>query len=370
MKRKIYEVKLKTIGPTHVGTGEILDKSQYLYDFRDKKVYIPDERKFFNWIIDKELIDSYERFIMGGRRYSNLFNWIDKNNLKKDFLRIVDYTLDTSSIYTSKDVWFNDIAKMIKDKDNNPYIPGSSLKGFIRNAIINYEFNKLRIKDSGDKKIIIDYYNARNRFKNRRKATNDLSREGNNLVNRILKDKTIEENKNLYITRNILISDSEPVSKENLILSQKIDTRLDKKENKLPIFRECIKPNTELEFQMVIKENSYIDIDYIIEAIETFYIEMDEVFLQYFGIEEREELLCYIGGGAGFLSKTAIYSLFNEEDGKKVVNQIMKDNFPKGGHNQGKIEVSPKTLKQTKYRGKKLEMGICSIEFKEKDILY
>lgn len=366
MRRKVYEIELNTIGPVHIGTGEKLRNSQYLYDFRDKKVYIPDEKKFFNWIIDKGLIDSYERFLLG-RGSNNLFNWIRNNNLREDFLKTVDYTLDTSSIYTSRDVWFNDLDKMTKDKDNNPYIPGSSLKGLIRNALINYEFSKIRAKDTSDSDFVKKYYNDRKRGIQKNRALGGLRSSGDRLVNSILKDKSIKDNNNLSIMRNILISDSETISKSNLILCQKIDTSVNKKENKLPIFRESIKPNTRIIFQMIIKNNPYIDIDTILEAIEVLYMEIDGAFLKHFGVEEREGLLCYIGGGSGFLSKTAIYSLMDENEGKKIVNQIMQDKFPKGGHAQKDIKVSPKTLKNTKYKNRNLEMGLCSVSFREVD---
>lgn len=368
MRRKVYEIELDTLGPVHIGTGEKLSNSEYLYDFRDKKVYIPNETKLFNWIIDQGLLNSYEDFLMG-RGSNNLFNWIRNNNLRKDFLKTVDYTLDTSSIYTSNNIRFNDLERMIKDKDNNPYIPGSSIKGFIRNAIINYEFNKLRAKGLSNGDFIKRSYNDRKRGINKWNVQDNLRREGSRLINNILKDSTIKGNNNLSFMRNILISDSEIVSKENLILSQKMDTTLEGKVNRLPTFRESIKPNTKIEFKMVIKDNPYINIDTILEAIETMYMEIDEMFLKYFGIEEREGTFCYIGGGTGFLSKTAIYSILEKEEAPKIVNQIMQDNFPKGGHNQENIKTSPKTLKNTNYKGKNLEMGLCRIKFKEVDAI-
>ena len=61
----------------------------------------------------------------------------------------------------------------------------------------------------------------------------------------------------------------------------------------------------------------------------------------------------WLGGGAGFVSKTVIYSLFGD-DGIKLVPEIFaKTGVQNHKHNKDKsLGVSPHILKLTSYRGK------------------
>ncbi|MDO5719084.1 MAG: hypothetical protein Q4P34_08875 [Tissierellia bacterium] len=170
--------------------------------------------------------------------------------------------------------------------------------------------------------------------------------------------------------KNILISDSEPLSNKDLILAQKIDSFIDNKDNPLPIFRESIKPGVEVKFTMKIQDDASINIESIKNRIYNFYKEIDYNLLKHFDVEERDGEFIYIGGGSGFTSKTNIYQLLDEDMGLKVVSNILDDKFQRKGHlNDINLGVAPRTLKNTIFEGNKYEMGLCKIEFKEIDRL-
>ena len=77
----------------------------------------------------------------------------------------------------------------------------------------------------------------------------------------------------------------------------------------------------------------------------------------------------YLGGGAGFVSKTIIYALFQKTEGIKMIQNIFeKTDVPKV-HKHGqdlKYGVSPHILKCTHYRGKTVQMGLCTCKIQEK----
>ncbi|MDO5716145.1 MAG: hypothetical protein Q4P25_06160 [Tissierellia bacterium] len=62
---KVYKVIVKTMGPVHVGSGEKRNKLNYIWNKGENKIYIPHDTKFMAWIIEKGLIQSFEKYIFG-----------------------------------------------------------------------------------------------------------------------------------------------------------------------------------------------------------------------------------------------------------------------------------------------------------------
>ena len=78
----------------------------------------------------------------------------------------------------------------------------------------------------------------------------------------------------------------------------------------------------------------------------------------------------YLGGGTGYFTKTVLYPLL----GYKVLrtaSRILDQTLPpkireKHGHNLDvREEVSPHMLKCTEYRGRRYQMGMCTISLVE-----
>lgn len=357
MKR--YEVKLTTIGPVHIGSGEILKKQSYIYDKEAKMIHIPDERKMMKWIIKNKLDTSFETYFMSNnKKNKTLYDWIKANHLSKAYKEIISYSLSTTSLQrTQREI--NDIALMIKDEENKPYIPGTSLKGALRTILFAKKFDK------EDTKVLKKYLQNRKPAKNRIK---ELSRESEKCEKGLF-NKQITKKETQSIMRNLLISDSEPIAKENLILAQKIDRKPDRQKTSkaLPIYRESIKPGVEIKCNLTIKDKLGTGIEEIEESIQDFYLSIDDNFLVNFDVEEREGLYIYLGGGSGFQTKTVIYPVLDDfgktETNTNVVKKILEDQYPRKGHMQSNI--SPQVLKITMYKRTQLEMGLCKISFKE-----
>lgn len=363
--KKVYDIVLSTVGPVHIGNSISRSKLQYVHDYHEKTVYIPDDVAMMTWIIKKGKSDSFEQFFMG--RNGNLFEWMKQNNLLKEYKQYMAYAFSTDSLKLSRNVSLNDISETVKTADHQPYIPGSSLKGALRTALFAKACRPIRMDHPHKANFL------RKPLRSRQDVTS-LSREGRRLEREIFQES---ENATRSIMKNILISDSDPVSAKNLILAQKVDSFRDNGENSISNFREAIRPDTKIRFQMTLKEDFEGGIQRIIEAIEYFYSEINYNFLQHLDVEERQGNWLYIGGGSGYVSKTVTYPLLEDYgeskdgySGLEVVSNILDINFIKHKHRDDVDKgVSPRALKTTYVNGKRYEMGLCTIEFKEKDSL-
>ncbi len=354
-KMKVYEVTLTTLGPVHIGNGETKKKDSYIYDRKENRVYIPDERKMIKWIVDNNLQNSYEEFFYSNKnKRKDLYTWFKINNLLSKYKNLMKYSLNTGDLSRDRDKGLNDIKVFIKGADQKPYIPGSSLKGALRNILLA---NDNRGKKS---KYFIEYLENKIKIKELEKKA---EREDKNNFKRQIDDKNSED-----IMKYILISDSEPLSLEDMTIVQKIDTHKDGRSNTISVFRESIKPGVKIKFQMKLKDEFDMDIEDIKTAIEEFYLDMDFYFLQEFNVVEREGSYIYIGGGSGFVSKTVVYPFMDDrENSVKVVGKILGEKFREIKHKQMAEQngVSPQVLKTTIYGREKMEMGLCKIDFKE-----
>ena len=102
-----------------------------------------------------------------------------------------------------------------------------------------------------------------------------------------------------------------------------------KRERQLPVLRECIKPNTTIEFTLEIDEKFC---DYSLKDIENsiglMYNNTYDKFLSAYSLERVSTKLnpLYIGGGVGYQSKTVTYSLFDDKDEAVEAVSVILDN--------------------------------------------
>ena len=147
-----------------------------------------------------------------------------------------------------------------------------------------------------------------------------------------------------------------------------IDVTKDGHEQSLPIFRECIKPQTDIRFPMTINPEYFpYSTKQIVQAATIFAQNYDKCFLEKFplnGISGGGNL--YLGGGCGYVSKTVSYPLLGE-NGVKCVSEIINATIAPKVRAQHKhykdagLGVSPHMLKCTQYDGRLYEMGACTL---------
>ena len=127
-----YKITVKTLTPIFIGSGEELNKTMYVYDNKTNKVSIIHKERLYSFLESKELFEKFSEDCMKENfSISDFFNGIDYDD------SIFKYSLeyrDNNIINNNKDS-LNSINTFVKSCDV-PYIPGSSIKGAIRTAII------------------------------------------------------------------------------------------------------------------------------------------------------------------------------------------------------------------------------------------
>ncbi len=330
---KNYKISLEVLTPVYIGNGSDISKKDY--DLKGSKAYIYDPIKLHGLFGNL-----YEDFLMDRK---TLTDFLGNNPIRvnKDLGSALKYQVDLGDRSIRKS---DNIKEFIKDAYGYPYIPGSSLKGAIRTAILAYE-----IKKSGPNK----YGKYRSENLSRATRSNYMEEEA---FGRIIHSKF----------KKLRISDSKPLPKDSLVLSKKIDIFKDSNSNnKLNLSRESLKPGTIVEFQLSILDNEEIFTpENIMMALKEFIHEYRKRFLSKFKSYDESYLnedIIYIGGGTGFLTKTVNYALYGDKALTTTAN-FLNEQFRKHDHRKDiALGISPRAKKCTKINNKTVEMGICKI---------
>lgn len=379
---KEYSVTITTLSPVYIGSGETINKQEYLYDRKNNTVYIMDIRKMFSGLNELGYISQYEEFILDDTRTDLMKFFSEDIRIKPEHyskwitekLAVGDESRDEKSTL--------EINTFMKNPYGEAYVPGSSLKGAIRTVLIGDYFLKAENKTNSqeyERKI-------KEKLKNEENNSNSLMKDLNkdlavSVLNKMVFPGT-EKKKNKIgdivndTMRGLVISDSEPIDNRNLCLCQKIDWDNAGKTHSINILRECIAPSTELKFKITIDSEIFRwTIDDIISAINKVFKNVYEPFISRFasapeinGISGNRNIL-FLGGGTGFVHKTEIYSLMPFDEAVNATKDILSKTTGKDLHADDDLKgVSPHILKCTYYNGKYYQMGACEITSKVENI--
>ena len=362
-----YQLTLRTEGPVFVGDGQKIGKKEYIYDPVQNRVHVPDMGKMFREFEKRGLMDAYQDYLLNSRL--DFADWLRNHRL---FIPRQIPSWAAYSVNSADAVFENrgrrEILTFLKDPYGCPYLPGSSVKGMLRTVLLS----NMILQDPKKEQ---DAASVR-RADLRGSRTRLLSRETNGLEQRCLYTQNRPGTKPFNAVNDILsglhISDSRPLSTDSLILCQKIDVTIDGQRKRLPILRECIRPGTEISFDLtVIPEIFPFPAEKLLQAAERCKKVYNSCFRSAFPTREiRSGGTVYLGGGCGYASKTFAYPLLGE-DGVETVSQILDATLPFQARTQHKHRfdrqkgVSPHMLKCTQYQGKIYEMGACSIAIEE-----
>lgn len=308
---KSYRIHLKVLGPVFIGSGKELSKKEYLF-YKNNQIAVIDIAKFYLELKKINKLNSFEAFMLD--EHEHLGSWIRKNNVNNSIVdRCIKYTLDKGDIEETKRR--NVMLEFVKDPYGNPYVPGSSLKGmfrtiFLADRLINhskdYTIQRKQFKEKVfEKETNKKRYLSRNIQDIEEKTFRTLHRpntRGDDAVNDIM--------------AGFIVSDSEPLSVEDLTLAQKVDVHVKKGAKNLPSVRECLKPGTDIVFTITIDTSicPYTKQD-IIESINYFDDNYNKYFVEPFtAVEYIGDGSVFLGGGSGYASKTAVYPLYDGED--------------------------------------------------------
>ena len=370
MVMKNYRLTLTTKGPVHIGNGDRSGKKDY---FRHNgRIAVLDVPSFISCLNERQLKEYCD--FLETKSALNLEDFLrNDKSLRFAAEKSIQYCLDMG--FPARPI---DVQSFVKDFEGQPYIPGSSVKGMLRTALLTN-----LILESDRKKLESIYWECPNIASNiieGRLLRNSLS--GSSVTNDATSD----------IMRFISISDSDSLSLDSLVFVKQYDEfaktdggwhkpnigrRIDRSGNELNIYRECLRPGTAINFVLNIDDriNEYIpivslDVDRLLSLFERQNSLYRERYLDKFdmsfdttddhrihtvdnkpkrccyviqdgpfmgqqcrnravdgtdycnkhkdkAVEKRansKSVTCYLGGGIGFNSKTIAAALFKDEN--------------------------------------------------------
>lgn len=369
---KSYDIQLTVQSPLFIGSGEKLSKKEYIFLPQENKAIIMDFEKLIVFLSRKNLLEKYQTFFLDGNN-KDMDSFFKDNGISSD-----DYKFFSSYTIQCGENKPEDLQLFVKDAQGNAYIPGSSLKGAFRTAWLAYMLEGEPADEKNERnrqwqEKLNDCNNKDDLKRTTPQTANELEAKHFNTLNVNQRDT---QNMVNSVMRGISFSDSTPIDSNQLILTKKIDLdingRYGKKQNNLPILRECLKPATTCRFTLtlddVMLKDTGIDIEQIMHILQWFCRYQLDHFYKKFKVRVKlplhsKDTLLWLGGGVGFQNKTINAPALDENNGLIYTSKVLGLQFKDHHHDKDvKKGVSPHMVKIATYQNVQYLMGQCKLE--------
>lgn len=399
---------LKVVTPINIADGIVLGAKDYLYDSSRQKVYFLNLHQWHMFIYKHMLLEKYESYLANFRDKQSLLEWLRMQGYDIDDVRTVitsEAQATVNLMDSERKKTLNDISRHIQQPDGSLYVPGSSIKGVFRTAILYSLLQKRQdikvkywcyIKQQVDiieklmeeerkpRELQIMPYSVIKKKKNQ--ATKEIDKLIASLESELLHTLRLKDDKERNISnknavcsamRGLQVSDTYASRNMQTAILQKVDGGFDKfgkaSPKKLPIFRECMLPEAELFFDVKIEKAvmntiAINSVDDLLKATHSFFAAVTDLLQQAFGKEYQEAFQgvaagnMFLGGNTGFLSKTLLAMLAPDKDtAKNTIKVLLDKSFKTHKHLLRDKIIAPRTLKCTNYNGKLMLMGVAEV---------
>lgn len=399
---------LKVVTPINIADGIVLGAKDYLYDSSRQKVYFLNLHQWHMFIYKHMLLGKYESYLANFRDKQSLLEWLRMQGYDIDDVRTVitsEAQATVNLMDNEKKKTLNDINRHIQQPDGSLYVPGSSIKGVFRTAILYSLLQKRQdikskywcyIKQQVDiiktlleeerkpRELQIMPYSVIKKKKDQ--AAKEIDKLTASLESELLHTLRLKDDKERNISnknavcsamRGLQVSDTYASRNMQTAILQKVDGGFDKfgkaSPKKLPIFRECMLPKAELFFDVKIEKAvmSTIGINTVndlLNATHSFFAAVTDLLQQAFEKEYQEAFQgvaagnMFLGGNTGFLSKTLLAMLAPDKDtAKNTIKVLLDKSFKNHKHLLRDKIIAPRTLKCTNYNGKLMLMGVAEV---------
>lgn len=357
----VCDLTLTTRSPLHIGSGNTCAKTDYLFDPRSETVRMIDPEALFHWLYARRLADRYERFVLSGdTRMFQFFRDCGITDQELDSLCLyrvsaADALDDTHSL--------KELHTFVRDSQNRVYVPGSSVKGALRTVILVSLIAREKKGVWPDDPKRSGRARQMQTLEGQYLNTVALKRDrAGNIVNDPVNS----------VLRGLSVSDSKPVSDTDIILVGKIDANEKGEYKKLPLCRECIRPDTELHFKLTLDHTvlpEWCSSESLMQMIQDFDRYYQQTYLARFALPPDTHEVSYrnaliLGGGSGFFAKSLAYPYLGTSKGMQFTQTIMHEQFSRHGHDKDIIKhgISPHTMKYGKYKGQLYPYGVCGVQ--------
>lgn len=399
---------LKVVTPVNISDGIVLGAKDYLYDSRRQKVFFLNLHQWHMFIYKHMLLEKYESYLANFRDKQSLLEWLQMQGYDIDYVRTVitsEAQATVNLMDNEKKKTLNDINRHIQQPDGSLYVPGSSIKGVFRTAILYSLLQKRQdikskywcyIKQQLDiiktlleeerkpRELQIMPYSVIKKKKDQ--AAKEIDKLTASLESELLHTLRLKDDKERNISnknavcsamRGLQVSDTYASRNMQTAILQKVDGGFDKfgkaSPKKLPIFRECMLPKAELFFDVKIEKAvmstiGINSIDDLLNATHSFFAAVTDLLQQAFEKEYQEAFQgvtagnMFLGGNTGFLSKTLLAKLAPDKDtAKNTIKVLLDKSFKTHKHLLRDKVIAPRTLKCTNYNGKLMLMGVAEV---------
>lgn len=387
-----HKMQLRILTPVHVGNGQSYNRLDYIYDPENQVLGILDQAKWLHFLLQKNLADEYINRIMA---YSanqsrsvdgfNNYSWLDSKRMNKIMEQLVREGVVKQQIKLRDALSFNNqLMPFVRNGMGELYIPGSSIKGALRSAMMCGLIRRAYQADAVNKRQVESIWNelklsvVDNRIDE--KGAKRAVEKVNSLFFRPLRDRD-DKVLNAILSdpfRAIRISDAICRGDAQTIIVQKIDLVHKQKiqdANRLSLWRECLEIGTELDFSITLDHHhlkacgleSWTTPDDLLVLVKEAREYLRNAYekplkeaiakqsvsngLQNHSMDiaganmKPSETALFLGGGTGFVEKTLIYALApTPEEASDLTREILMKKFPKYPKNKF-AERNPVALK-------------------------
>ena len=303
------KLKIKTLTPIHIGTGKELTPLEFFNNYRIN----------YNKLFD----------LIAEEKKDEFFNWIDQiqnatisiTNIQKKFNIKTNDIISKCGLYRFNQSFQDKVREGIKDSSNKLFIPGSSIKGAIRTALMYKVLKTAYYNSTINNSIESLISKAKNLRGQTRKIKSLLRSADDELQNKVfncgvLKEKDgkqeIKYDDQKYdLLKLVRISDSESVATDTngeICELQVYALKKEKAYEPFKVYTESIAEHTELEFDIS------IDVDFLKQAkIELNEPNADFGKKYFIGIEQKLKNLFDIN-----------IKNYTELDENKIINTILQ----------------------------------------------
>lgn len=378
-QQEISRLCLQIITPVNIADGTKLTAKDYFYEPEKQKAYFLNLHKWHQFIYQHGLLEAYEKYVSDAYDKRNLLAWLQAQKLTlaavQDII-VTEAQATVNLVNVDKKNTLNDVDKHIHQTDGSLYVPGSSIKGVFRSAIL-YAMLKKKPAIKNRYWQAINEELANPRFNPRKSLARITTSLESDLLHTLQLDSQNKSNAVCSSLRGLQVSDT--LSSENMQVAilQKVDAGFDKfgkaSTHLLPIFKECMLPGAKLYFdvkldKVMLATIGMSSIDDLLSVTQNYFAAVMNLLRDAFGEQYPEQFMglekanMFLGSNTGFLSKTILALLAPDAKAAKDAIKILLDKSFKGHkHFMRDKVISPRTLKCTKYNGKLLLMGLAEV---------
>lgn len=355
---KRLKVKLRVLSPTHIGCGEKLRKKEMVFDHASGGVLmIPSLPEMLNGMLSSgnpNIMAQYEAF-MRNPNETDLERFLTEHNMP---LHPVPSWIKRTVKVSDFQNQINEMSAFVHHTDGQAYIPGSSIKGALRTALLASLMRAGKCRNYQHEREGKEYENIL-------RTLGADERNPNNAVNDLL--------------RGLEVSDSAPLRPDDMVVCRREDIGLHTNETaagRIPTFLECLRPRAETHFYITLDQSILREASFM-EKMKTALIDWDEFcyerYDRHFESERidwaeyvaKEGVPLRLGGATGFQTHSLVYCLYpgHPDQGVRVADALLSWKYGNSTYKHAGQAAAPYRKKAT-HIGKELyPLGHCELIF-------